>query len=254
MAPNGSVSASTLFRLGGLSAVIGGVFLGLDVVLHLFVDDTLTPADLNGLAHEAWHAPGIIALPLVLLGLVAIYLAQARESGRNGLWGFVLLVVGMTVGAVYSIVFHGVFLPAIENIETGLFEKLVDNTTAAQFYRGVIVQALGLGLGAVLFGVATIRARYFRCGQGGYLLLPQLSRLPTRFGQKGSSCPGHCSRWPSSGSASIYANAYCRLLTSALRIRTRALRSPGLPGFGSARWNCNPSAAFREYQGVVAQC
>lgn len=161
MAPNGSVSASTLFRLGGLSAVIGGVFLGLDVVLHLFVDDTLTPADLNGLAHEAWHAPGIIALPLVLLGLVAIYLAQARESGRNGLWGFVLLVVGMTVGAVYSIVFHGVFLPAIENIETGLFEKLVDNTTAAQFYRGVIVQALGLGLGAVLFGVATIRGKVF---------------------------------------------------------------------------------------------
>jgi hypothetical protein len=150
-----------LFRLGGLSAVIGGVLLGLDVVLHLFVDDTLTPSALVGLAHEAWHVPGIAALPLVPLGLVAIYLRQSRESGRMGLWGFVLLVIGITIGAIYSTVFHGVFLPAIESIETGLFENLVDNTTAAQFYRGVIVQALGLGLGAVLFGVATIRARVF---------------------------------------------------------------------------------------------
>ena len=161
LASNESVTASTLFRLGGLSAVIGGVFLGLDVVLHLFVDDTLAPTELGGLAHEAWHVPGIIALPLALLGLVSIYLAQPSESGLMGLWGFVLLVVGMTIGAVYSTVFHGVFLPAIESIETGLFERLVDNTTAAQFYRGVIVQALGLGLGAVLFGVATIRAKVF---------------------------------------------------------------------------------------------
>lgn len=67
----------------------------------------------------------------------------------------------MTVGAIYSTVFHGIFVPAIENIEVGLFERLVDNTTAAQFYRGVVVQALGLGLGAILFGVATIRAKVF---------------------------------------------------------------------------------------------
>lgn len=166
MGSSEGVTGSMLFRLGGLSAVIGGVLLGLDVVLHLFVDDTLTPADLGGLAHEAWHVPGITALPLVLLGLVAIYLRQSSEIGRMGLWGFVLLVIGITIGAIYSTVFHGVFLPAIESIETGLFENLVDNTTAAQFYRGVIVQALGLGLGAVLFGVATIRAKVFSMWTG----------------------------------------------------------------------------------------
>lgn len=133
----------------------------LDVGLHLFVDDTLTAAELVGLPHELWHIPGIIALPLALLGLIAIYLGQSDKSGRLGLWGFVLLVIGMTIGAIYSTVFHGLFLPAIEEIEVGLFEVLVDNTTAAQFYRGVIVQALGLGLGAILFGAATIRAKVF---------------------------------------------------------------------------------------------
>lgn len=168
------MSGSKLFRLGGLSAVIGGGLMGLDVVLHLFVDDTLTPEELGGLAHELWHVPGIIALPLALLGLVAIYLGESSRAGGTGLWGFVLLVVGMTIGAIYSTVFHGLFLPAIENIETGLFENLVDNTTAAQFYRGVVVQALGLGLGAILFGVATIRAKVFPSLAGWTLIVAAL--------------------------------------------------------------------------------
>lgn len=132
-----------------------------DVGMHLFVDDRLEPSELSGIPHEAWHVAGIVALPLALLGLVAIYLGQSAAAGKLGLWGFVLLVLGMTVGAIYSTVFHGLFLPAIEGVESGLFETLVDNTTAAQFYRGVVVQGLGLGLGAILFGTATIRAKVF---------------------------------------------------------------------------------------------
>ncbi len=153
-------------RLGGLAASLGGAMLALDVALHLFVDDTLEPAALGGVPHEVWHLPGILALPLALLGLVAVHAAQSGRTGRVGLWGFGLLVLGMTVGAIYSTVFHGLFLPAIEGLQPGLFESLVENTTAAQFYRGVVVQGLGLGLGAVLFGVATIRAGVLPAGPG----------------------------------------------------------------------------------------
>lgn len=168
------MTSSGLFRLGGVSAAVGGTLMAVDVVLHLFVDDTLSPTELGGLAHEVWHVPGMIALPLVLLGLVAIYLSQARETGRMGIWGLVLLVFGMTAGAIYSTVFHGIFLPAIENVETGLFETLVESTTAAQFYRGVVVQALGLGLGAILFGAATIRAKVFPVLTGWILIAAAL--------------------------------------------------------------------------------
>ena len=164
------MTSRSLFRLGAISAVAGGVLLALDVVFHLFVDDTLQPEALGGLAHELWHVPGVIALPLALLGLVAIYLDQSQDAGQIGLWGFVLLVIGMTLGAMYSTVFHALFLPAIEGIESGLFETLVDNTTAAQFYRGVVVQALGLGLGAILFGIATIRAKVFPAASGWLLI------------------------------------------------------------------------------------
>ncbi|MHC4409106.1 MAG: hypothetical protein ACYS0F_08900 [Planctomycetota bacterium] len=160
------LSTDRLFRLGGMAAVIGGGLMVLDVMLHLLADDTLRPTELGGLAHELWHLPGMVALPMALLGLVAIYLKQSTETGRLGLWGFFLLVIGMTVGAIYSTLFHGIFLVAIENLEAGLFERLVNNTTAAQFYRGFVVQALGLGLGAILFGVATIRAKVFRTAAG----------------------------------------------------------------------------------------
>jgi hypothetical protein len=159
-----------LYRLGGLTAVLGGSLMALDLLAHLLVHDTLAPSTLAGLPHELWHVPGIVALPLVLLGLVAIYVAQAHRTGRLGLWGFVLLVFGVTVGAIYSTVFHGLFMPAIEGIESGLFETLVDSTTAAQFYRGVVVQGLGLGLGAALFGIATIRGGVFP-PVGGWLLI-----------------------------------------------------------------------------------
>lgn len=179
------MTKKTLFRLGGLSAILGGALLILDVGLHLFVDDTLTPAELGGLPHEVWHLPGIAALPLALLGLVAIYLAQSDKTGWLGLWGFVLLVIGMTIGATYSTVFHGLFLPAIEGIEGGLFEELVDNTTAAQFYRGVLVQAIGLGLGAILFGAATIRSHILPTLPGSALIVAALFAVANQVWAEG---------------------------------------------------------------------
>ena len=150
-----------LLRTGGLAALAGGILLASDAALHLFVDDTVEPSTLSGLPHEVWHIPGIVALPLVLLGLIATYGYQYDVVGKLGLWGFGLLVVGVTLGAIYSTLFHGVFLPAIEGVQDGLFEELVNSTTAAQFYRGVVVQALGLGLGAILYGVATARSGAF---------------------------------------------------------------------------------------------
>jgi hypothetical protein len=164
------MTATALFRLGAGSAIVGGVLMALDVIAHFFVEDTLAPSTLAGLSHEVWHVPGIAGIILVLLGLVAIYLRQADRIGKVGLTGFVLLVVGITLGATYSTVFHGLFLPAIEGMQSGLFEKLVGSTTVAQFVRGVVVQVLGLGIGAILFGIATIRGRVLPAF-GGWLFI-----------------------------------------------------------------------------------
>ena len=60
------MTGNRLFRLGGISAAIGRALMAIDVLLHLFADDPLVPLELGGLAHELWHVPGIVALPLAL--------------------------------------------------------------------------------------------------------------------------------------------------------------------------------------------
>ncbi len=149
-----------LVRSGGWFAIVGGLLLGVDAVAHLFVGDTVTPAELLGMSHELWHLPGILGIMAVLIGLLAIYLRQAPQAGKLGGVGFVFLVVGVTLGAAYSTIVHAIFLPALEGVQEGLFEEFIDAPpTTAQIVRGLTVQAVGLGVGAVLFGAATIRAR-----------------------------------------------------------------------------------------------
>ena len=80
------VTNSGLFRLGALSAVIGGALMLLDALVHVVVDDTLQPRDLGGLPHESWNTVGIVGVVLALLGLVAIYLGQSGQAGKLGSW------------------------------------------------------------------------------------------------------------------------------------------------------------------------
>lgn len=153
------VSLGGLVWGSGWFGVAGGVLLVVDAIAHLFVDDTTTPTELLGLPHELWHLPGVIGITAALIGLLGIYLHQAPRAGKLGLVGFVLLFIGVTLGAAYSTIFHAVFLPALEGVQDGLFQEFIDTpATGAQAVRGITVQAVGLGLGAILFGAATIRA------------------------------------------------------------------------------------------------
>jgi hypothetical protein len=151
------MTSATLYRLGGWSAIVGGVLLAANAFAHVFVNDLVTPTELVGLPPELWHVPGVVGIVLVLFGLIAIYLRQFHQTGKLGLIGFVLLVVGIAIGAGYSMVFHAVFMPALEELSPRLPGEFSNLTTTAEVIRGIVVQAFGLGLGAILFGVATIR-------------------------------------------------------------------------------------------------
>jgi len=154
-----AIQAATLMRAGSWAAIVAGVLLAVDLVAHFFVDDTFRAARLAGMPHELWHVPGVVGVVLALFGLMAIYARQARQTGRLGLVGFVLLTIGVVVGAAFSVIFHAIFLPALEQAAPTLVEGFLNTATPAEVVRGIVVQALGLGLGALLFGLATVRAR-----------------------------------------------------------------------------------------------
>jgi len=158
-----AMQPATLIRVGSWATIAAGVLLAADLAAHAAIDfsDTFRSARLWGMPHELWHIPGIAGVVLALFGLMTIYARQAREAGRLGLVGFVLLTIGMVVGAAFSVIFHAIFLPALEQAAPTLLEGFLksESATPAQIVRGVVVQAIGLGLGALLFGLATVRAR-----------------------------------------------------------------------------------------------
>ena len=80
-------------------------------------------------------------------------------------------MVGVVVGPVYSALFHRPFLPDVaRHLSPAEVEAMLTSPTPAQFVRGAVILALGLGVGALLFGIVTIRARVLPAA-GGWLLI-----------------------------------------------------------------------------------
>ena len=167
-----AMQPATLIRAGRWAAIAAGVLLAADVAAHVLfgVDDTFRSAQLGGMPHELWHIPGIAGVVLALFGLMTIYARQAREADWLGLVGFVLLFIGMVVGPMYSVIFHAIFLPALEQAAPTLVEGFLKSPNPASVVRGVVVMAVGLGLGGLLFGLATVRARVLPL-TGGWLFV-----------------------------------------------------------------------------------
>jgi hypothetical protein len=131
------MEASKLYRWSGITGIVAGV---LNMIVELL--------------------PGQIGLPLDLLVnimglgvLTALYLRQRTESGVSGWVGYVTQFTGMTV--VIGFLFTQAF------VLSGL-----DEAQKAAVLTGAtgMVTVIGLALttvGAIVFGIATIRARVF---------------------------------------------------------------------------------------------
>jgi hypothetical protein len=90
------MSPATLWRLAGLSALLGGALFVLFDVLSLW--------DVEGIPPEDVARFGILAVSsaLALGGVIGVYGIQARESGVLGLVGFVASFIGALLGFGYA--------------------------------------------------------------------------------------------------------------------------------------------------------
>ena len=156
---------SRTLKWGGSSAAIGGSLLFIDAALHAFTDESAGTATLAGIAHQVWHLPGLIGVVLGLYGLVAIYASQDRDFGPLGSSWFGLLFAGLALGPLVFITLDTMFLPVIS--QTTPLSALEESVAVNVFY--VLVWLVGVGLGGVLFGIATVRAKVLSA-TGGWLL------------------------------------------------------------------------------------
>ena len=151
-----SMATSNLIRWNGLASVVGGVLL----IISDFLELLLVGYDLGEASTTRTYAvvTGLTLLGTVLLlvGLIGLYVGQLENAGLLGLVGFLVTFVGnvLVAGAVWEATFVVPWL-------AGEAPELLDEVPTGLLALGFISSYTLAGLGVILFGVATIRARVF---------------------------------------------------------------------------------------------
>jgi hypothetical protein len=159
----------SVFRIGAIASMVAGVLLIAGFALHPAGEDATHGGE------PLWvpaHGLLWLSFTIALLGWIAIYAAQARESGRLGVTAVAVIILGTSLA---SWIFSSdvTFVPVIAAEAPTLFDKIF--TPAHIAIGGVSV--LGWVAGCVLVGLSVVRARVFPRWAGillavGVLIVP----------------------------------------------------------------------------------
>ncbi|NEE02976.1 hypothetical protein [Phytoactinopolyspora halotolerans] len=133
---------TSLLRFGAISGIFAGLFIALASVFEIFAGETTATSAALGLSPA-------LGLPLV----VGLHLGQLRASGRLGIVGFAVNLVGLGLfgGAGYTL-----------NLVLFPIEEVIEVDDLAGISRiALLVSALVFSVGVVLFGLSMVRARVY---------------------------------------------------------------------------------------------
>lgn len=145
------MSSSTIYRLSGVSLVIGGLLAAIGAVGQGFFPNFFSPGWLLMSASVG------IGLLFILLGLPAVYARQMKKAGMLGLIGFIVFFIAcMQYGGSRGLT-DLVVLPWVTQLNA------LNNPTLSFILFYIIVKLLLL-VGSIVFAIATLRAGVFPKG------------------------------------------------------------------------------------------
>ncbi len=152
---------SRFVRAGAWAAMVGGSAMAASLLLDWLV----VPHERLGveafLTGSYLVSSGLRLLSLILLpwALIGIYGRQSKAAGTFGLWAFALVFLGatLTVGNVWAEVF---VWPTLAQAAPGMMSGSVTDMSS-YLVAGLNVSFPLFGLGLILFGAATFRARVY---------------------------------------------------------------------------------------------
>jgi hypothetical protein len=149
------MSSTTLYRLSGLSLLMGGALGTLAIVGSAMVQEEAMLADVTDPLSIAFVKLLMVASVLALVGFPGLYVRQAPRAGVLGLVGFVMTFVGLMFADVVSTAEYAFVMPEAAATPEG--RALI---SAGWFDSLPVMAALPtVLLGALLFGIGTVRAK-----------------------------------------------------------------------------------------------
>jgi hypothetical protein len=167
------ITASTLMRLAGLSAILAGLcFIVIGMFHPVNIPSSVTTA--------SWVNVHIFATALGffgLFGMAGIYARQVEKAGWLGLAGFLLFTAWMTLVCGFSFV-EAFILPRLATGFPVFVKGLLGmfSSVPSEINLGVLptlwnISGILYFLGPLLFGIATFRARVLPRWAGALLVL-----------------------------------------------------------------------------------
>jgi hypothetical protein len=167
------MNASTLMRLAGVSAVMAGLCF---ILIGMFHPENIP----SSVTTVTWVNVHIVATALGffgLFGMAGLYARQVEKSGWLGLTGFLLFSVWFVLITGFSFV-EAFILPNLATESPAFVESLLGMLTGvpSTVDLGILPMLWNISgpmyiLGALLFGIATLRARVMPRWAGGLLTL-----------------------------------------------------------------------------------
>ena len=149
------VTPATLFRIGGISLLLGGL---VGPIGHLLLHPPSHALVYQG--GSRWviaHAVTTLADVLILFGMFAFYARFHRRLGILGLTGFPL-VCGLLLYLTFTFGYEATTLPMIRSAFPGEVATGPVGDLSGPFYHGLFPLPLVCAAGLVLFGVALFRS------------------------------------------------------------------------------------------------
>jgi hypothetical protein len=153
------MSTSPLSRIAGPLAVVTGVLVvatRLPTILLILAGGGDLTAYVLGPVHAITSVATIVAFALLVLALVAIYEREASSAGWFGLVGFAAALLG-TIFMTGDWWYEAFAVPRIAEV----VPEAIATFVGGRLLMGGITSFVLLGIGWVLFGAASLRARVF---------------------------------------------------------------------------------------------
>ncbi|QJD85953.1 hypothetical protein [Cohnella herbarum] len=152
------MSSASLYRCCGIILILGVVIKLVSTIFPFLVSVNIktSSTDLQDPLVATYYSLTFIAFSLTIIGLPAMYLRQSAKWGKLGLTGLLFYIFGNLLDIAIIATFTTV-MPLLSKEAPALIDEIL-NSEFAIFPLGSFLLCL---IGAILFGIAILRAKVF---------------------------------------------------------------------------------------------